>query len=507
MEKETRANKAIRDSSWKIFGYVTSIAVTLFVTPIIIFELDEHNYGVYIFIMTIIGMLGIMDLGFSTSVSKYITKYNALKDFDQIKNLVKTVNSIAFIIGTLGLIISILLGTIGHSLITGGATSEIISFYVIIGFIFFINSISLTYTNVPTSLQRFDLVTKIGTSLLIISSITNVVVVKMGYGIFGLLMTQLIFSILTLFVYRFFSKRLLPNVLSLKLAWSILEIKRIYKFGLQAFFASVGSSSSNYLNRLIIPIFLGPAALTYYSVPGGVSSRIPGITETISTTLFPLTADLASTGETERIKIVYIRSLRLITILSAAAASSLIFFNETILRYWLDETFVEKSATVFMILTITSFIMAIYGPLYNFLLGFGKLKMITTISFLMGALNAIFLFLLIPKFNIEGVALAYLISSLPIFYIVYHIDKNYLNLKSESHYYLKLVTKIIITSFFSFLIAKFILIPITTSLVILIFTGPISIVAYLGLYKIFGFYEKEDWRDLTLFGKSLINKV
>jgi len=503
---ESKTHKTLRNSVWGVLGYLVPISIAIFVTPIIIFGIGDHNYGVYIFLISVIGILGVIDLGIATAVTRQIAEYHSQNNSVELKKTFGSALSIGFIIGTIGLLVCIILGIGGHTLLAGSTAPHVALFYVIIGFIFFLNLASMPYMIIPSALQRFDISTKISIILSIVTAFASILVVKTGYGIMGLVLVQLGSSILIAIISVIYAKKILPEIVSMRLTWSKNTVKKLYSFSLKAFMASVGNTSSTYLGRLIIPIFLGPAALTYYSVPGGVAVKIPGMVGALSGILFPLTASLSAANEHEKIKIIYVRSFRLITILATAAASSIIFFAEPILRYWLNQEFATRSLNVLILLTLTNFILAIYTPLNNFLLGIGKLKMITVVSFTMGIMNAIFLLLFLQKFNIDGVAWAYLLSTLPIAYAIRHTEKKYLNISGRKNYYLGLAFKTLVTVAVSYFVSMFVWIPLTTSFTIMLFTGPASVLTYLALYKLFGFYEKEDWRDLSIFARSAIKK-
>ncbi len=507
MSTESRAHAVLRNSAWSIAGYIVPIFIAVFVTPIIVFSLGEHDYGVYTFLISVIGILGIVDLGVSTAVSRKITEHHSRNERQALRESLKTVNSLAFLIGATGLLVCVALGAGGHALISGSLTPHVFWLYFLVGLTFFVNSAGMVWTIAPNALQRFDVSTKIATGLAIATAGASIAAVKLGYGVMGLVIIQLALSLSIAVISGIRSRKLLPDTLTLSFGWSRDEVKSLYSSGFRIFFANIGGTSSAYLSRLIIPVFLGPSALTYYSLPGSVAQRIPGVTGTLSGVLFPLTASLSSVGETERIKVLYIRSFRLITILASAAASTLVFFAEPVLRYWLNEEFAARSTNVLIILAVTNFVLAIYGPLYNFVLGLGRLRMITVVSFVTGALNALLLWILMPLLDIEGAAWAYLLSVLPIAYMIYHTEIKYLKIELRTHYYLKLALKTMVTVVASYVVARLVWLPLTTSLVTLCFTGSASVLTYLALYRVFGFYEEEDKRDLTSFARSLVKKI
>jgi len=56
-----------------------------------------------------------------------------------------------------------------------------------------------------------------------------------------------------------------------------------------------------------------------------------------------------------------------------------------------------------------------------------KMKFLTASSFVMAVINIIALFVLLPKYGINGAAVAYLISVLLVFFMFYLAEKKYFN--------------------------------------------------------------------------------
>lgn len=258
---------------------------------------------------------------------------------------------------------------------------------------------------------------------------------------------------------------------------------------------------------MIIPFFTGPSNLTYYSVPGNVTGKIPGFANTLSTTLFPMTSQLDGSKDIARIEVLYVRSFRLITIIASALTITAIAFAYKILLYWLNADFAIHSTGILIILAFTNFILAMLGPLSNFILGLGKLKFLTIMSVIMGVLNAVLLLVLLPRYGITGAAWAYLLSILPVGYMFYHTEKKFLFLSGRKEYYLKKFLMTVITSLVVWIIDVYFLSPLVVNLATLLCIGAVSLVFYILLYRIFGFFEKEDWRDMELFFGTTLDRM
>src|SRR6185437_4885760 len=145
---------------------------------------------------------------------------------------------------------------------------------------------------------------------------------------------------------------LFPGI-SFRFSWHGEEIKKAYRFGALAAVSTLSNNALIQLDRLLIPVFVGPAQLSYYSLPGSVAQKSSGITGSLGNILFPLTSALQSSGESEKINAIYKRGFRNITIIAAALCSAIACFSYKILFFWLGKDFADRGVVILYILTAT----------------------------------------------------------------------------------------------------------------------------------------------------------
>lgn len=508
MDKNSQTHRALKNISYRFVAYVWPMLFTIFITPIIVLKLGVKEYGIYLFISAVTGIIGLLDLGVAFSVIKFLAGYTAQGDEEKVKRLTRSANSLFLLIGLGGLIISSLLSLIGSWLFPNQITDPQYYFtlFLIAGVSFFVSSINNLYLLIPEALQRFDISSKINIVYLTLSSLANLVVVILGYKLHAIFVAQLILVIIFFLVRRYYALKILPWA-KYRLGWDKEEIKRCYQFGLATVINNTASTSLAYLDKLIIPIFIGPSQLTYYSLPGNVAARIPGVTDNLSGIIFPVSASMASTNEQEKIKRFYIRSVRLITIIASAISFSIIFLAQPLLRYWLNADFSEKSSGVLIILVITNFVIALLSPINSFLFGLGKLKFSSAINTVMAIINAVLLLILLPRFGIIGASWAYLLSVLPIFYMVHFVEKKYLHLEGRGLYYAKTFFQLSVSAIILYFVAKFLISPLIVNMATLVILGPITVLIYLLIYRLLNFFEKEDITDIQNFGLLLLKRL
>lgn len=500
---EYNSHRALTNTAWNVTSYIWPVLFAIVITPIVVKSMGIRDYGLYTFFNTVISLLGLLDFGISAAVSKYLAEYYAQKDSEKIRKMLGTALVIYATISLVGLVIFVVSSFIPFFSHTFAEFSKYQTGIIFAGLTFTLMSLSSMYTITFSALQRFDISSKLGIILLSIQQVSILILILMGYSINAIFIVQFIIGFISFFVQKHFAEKILPE-LPTRFLFDKKEAIRCYKFGLVTFVNNIATVSLTYLDRLIMPFFLGPSNLTYYSLPGNISSRIPGISNSLSGILFPMTSSLHGLGDVEKIKILYVRSFRLITVIAAAITVTTITYAYQILQYWITLEFAEKATVVLIILACTNFALALIGPLSNFLLGLGKLKFLTTLSISMAIINTILLVILLPIAGINGAAWAYLLSLVPAIYMFYFTEKYYLLLIGRKKYYTKLILGNLLVSCIVYVIGKVLLIHLMTSLFTVLVVSGVTLLLYITLYWIFKLFEKEDIDSIKLFvNKSL----
>lgn len=496
MEKTSLAYQSLKNASYGALSFFVPVILSIVITPIFVRKLGVTDYGVYILTNTIIGILSLLDLGLISALVKYLSQYHAQQDAAALKRIAFSANSLYIVVGALGFLIFFALGKffLGIFHITNQSQSHILIVFLLAGAYFFVNSANSVYTTIPQALQRFDISAKINLTQTIVLSLLNLVLVLLGLKLKAIMASNLLIMILVTLAYFVVGKKLLPE-LPFALAWDKSEIKKMYGYGIFAAVGNLGSSALNQLDRLIIPVFLGPVQLSYYSLPGNVAQKIPTVVSSFAGVwLLPLASSLQGSGEMDRLGQIHRKVMRNITIMSAAMAASIILFGQKILLYWLGPDFAANGRVVLPLVTVTYFILITFGPIYQFLLGINRERLAAAWSLSLAALNIALLLPLVRLYGINGAAWAFLLSVLPVYGMLYWTEKRIFGLPDIFKVYVVLYGKLLVTAIIFYPIVKFVLLPWTVDIVSLIIIGPLSVVLFLALYKLFGFVEQEDWQ-------------
>ena len=80
----------LRNSTYNTASFVITVVITLLLTPFIILTLGDADYGIWILIGSICGFYGILDLGISSSVVRYVSKFIALDNARDANGMINT---------------------------------------------------------------------------------------------------------------------------------------------------------------------------------------------------------------------------------------------------------------------------------------------------------------------------------------------------------------------------------------------------------------------------------
>jgi O-antigen/teichoic acid export membrane protein len=174
------------------------------------------------------------------------------------------------------------------------------------------------------------------------------------------------------------------------------------------------------------------------------------------------------------------------------------------LAYWISIDVAEHATSALIILTWTNFVLSLTGPLTNFLVGIGRLKVLTRTSVSAAVLNAILLVILLPLSGIYGASLAYLFALVPYVVLFYWTETHFLELTGRVRFYLYFALKLGFTGLVTFIFNQYVLVQYIYNFPSVLVVSGISISFFIFIYYICGLFEKEDVRDIQHFARNIL---
>jgi O-antigen/teichoic acid export membrane protein len=434
---ENLARKTAKNSIYSLIAYAWPIALAFIATPILVKYLGNSAYGILALVNAFVGFFAVLDFGVSPSLVKYLSEFSATGDHERAR---KVFSAAVFFYTCVGIVGGLLIALLAHwfipTLLHGeqGLYNQALNVFYLASFGFFVTMLVAAYAAIPGALQRFSISGMLNVFLSTLSTIGGILLVVNGHGIVALMGWGILVSIIGLFFSLRIKNRLLPK---LKLTAHVGKenFKTIFAFSGYAFLAGLSGIIIAQLDRLILGSMLGPSAVTYYVVPGNLTIKILGVVVAVTGVLFPLTSDLLAREDHDAFKSMYRRSTRLVLSLLFIGVIPMLFFANRFLLYWVGPSFAHNSTLVFQLLLLTYLVSSFHVIPFMVAYGAGRPKYSAFYAAAVAIINIVAMLILIPHYKINGAGVAYLIAVVPTtIYFLFFIERKLVKANNMAFY-------------------------------------------------------------------------
>ena len=152
-----------------------------------------------------------------------------------------------------------------------------------------------------------------------------------------------------------------------------------------------------------------PAAyVAFYFVPWSLCYRMWALAFNVTTAAFPAASAMASSGNMEKLKDLYLRGNKMVMGLAALPALALALMSQEVLRYWISPEFAIQGSLTLKLLSVAFYVNCLVHMPDAICSGVGKPRIGAEYSVVESTLKIGSLFALVPRFGIVGAASGYL---------------------------------------------------------------------------------------------------
>lgn len=275
--------------------------------------------------------------------------------------------------------------------------------------------------------------------------------------------------------------------------------KMLFGYGVYEIFIKLANLSISHLGRLIIGIVSGTAALTYYLIPQNLTTRINGFNYKISEILFPISSQLSSSNQNERLNRIYLKMSNYTLALKLSIYTPLFLFSYKILRFWMGKEFAEAGWLLMILLSLGYFVNSLAHLPGLITYGLAKLKITSVFTTLNFIILIATIYPLIKFLGITGAGLSYLLSTLVFIYYLFYINKNLLHISVKTFVLKAAIKPAVVTIIISIICLT--IKPFITNLLILLVCMIFAFVLFHLICFIIGVYDKQDVNKVLVFAK------
>ena len=96
---KTEKHKILQNIGTSWFALGTNVLIGVFLSPFILHRLGDAAFGIWILIFSVTGYYGLFDLGIRSSVVRFVSKFSATNDAE---NLARVINTSLFAYSAIG---------------------------------------------------------------------------------------------------------------------------------------------------------------------------------------------------------------------------------------------------------------------------------------------------------------------------------------------------------------------------------------------------------------------
>lgn len=391
------------------------LVLTVVTTPYTVHHLGPELFGILALVQVTAGFAGFLNLGIGRALTKYVSELFWKGDFPEINRLFQTACATCMMTGLIGLIV--LIGpreTLGRLFFRGGpeVNGAVVGFAIYVAaFGLFTSMLLEAISAVPAALQRFGICNAINVLAGTVRCLGPVIVLALGYSIRAVLIVTLASNVLAVAVFAVVSRSLIPGLnLVPNFSWS--AFRRLFAFSLPLLLSALFTLIIVRVDRFILAYYMPLAAVAFYTLPYSISEKAASGFANITSVVFPFTSELHSMGFQEKVHELYLRSTKILMLVTMPITVILVTLPGPILRFWVGPEYAAQGAAVLGLLGAATFLNVVSAVPTVSSLGVGQAWMPAAFTFAASVISLVANLLLIPRFGIKGAAFAALLPQL-----------------------------------------------------------------------------------------------
>lgn len=397
-------------------GFGSRLLVTFFLSPFVVHKLGDSAYGVWVLLVSVTGYMGLLDIGVTTSISRYINLYIAKKEQKQLDGVVSTSLFMCLIAAVILTTLAAVLGNMIGDLfprIPANLTEQARVILIVLSINVFLGFVAGIFRQLLASRDRFDLINVITITALFCGALGTIGALLLGKGILGLAFAQLLSSALAA-VFSFLLAKQYGTPFTVEFSHVTKStFQEIIHFGIYAFIADVGVQLIYYTNSLVIGSLIGAAAITLYNIPFMLVDYGVAATKQVRAVLAPDLLKAAGRSDPDEMQWLLAKTTRFLMFFAIPLMIGIVFLGRDFISQWMGPKYAGQYP-ILIVLAISQLGAIAALPCSTLLLGLGRVGVLAACVFAEGIINLGLSITLVAAGNLGlmGIALGVLIPAL-----------------------------------------------------------------------------------------------
>ena len=391
-------------SSWAALA--VNVAIGVFLSPFILHRLGDAAFGIWVLIFSVTGYYGVFDLGIRSSVVRFVSKFSAVNDSE---NLCKVINTSLFAYAGIGAVAMLL--TIGGFFCLDSLFKIPPAFHSTARWVFLVAGASVAvgfplgvFGGALEGLQKFYLVNWLNIATTLLRAGAIVLALSRGHGLLGLALITTLLPFATSVIRAWIALRILRIPIGPRYV-SRNTVRLIANHSGLTLMIVVSSQLRFQTDEIVIGTFLSTSAITFFSIGARIVDYATNVILCIAQLFVPLSSQSQAQGDTEGLRKMLIAGNRACAFVIFPITATLIILGKSIIEVWVGAKYIPQSYPVLLVLVIPFTFMLAQGASGRMLMGTSQHGTFGVVTLVEGMANVILSVLLIRPYGILGDAL------------------------------------------------------------------------------------------------------
>lgn len=366
----------VKNAVFNVLAFLLNLTVNIVLIPVMLEHLGVGGFGVWALVRAFVGYAALGDLGLTSAVTKYVAEFSAMNRVDETGKVLKSAFVLYLMIMLVVLVTAFLLkGPIINVFFAGADVPSDEIAFVLYGLliIFAVNTMFSIVPNALNGLQRMDLTNSVIAVHTMINGVGMYTAVTGGWGLRGIVWANAIAAAVGLVMNVFLFLRHFPLAAIVKAKIALSDLRSLFAFSKNVFVVSLSGAVHQHFDKLLLSSFLNLRTVAAYEVGSRVVQQVRQIPVLMLTPLLPAASEFQAQGQTERLKELYLRSLKYLVVLSVPMLGCLGLYAPDVIEVWIGSADPLIVPTL-QILLVSNFINVLTGPGFFIAIGIGSAR-------------------------------------------------------------------------------------------------------------------------------------
>jgi O-antigen/teichoic acid export membrane protein len=398
--------RSIRNVLTNWGAFLLNAAVAFFLSPIVVNSLGSDAYGAWVLVGSLVGYLGLLEVGVRGAVTKYVATHHASGAHEDASRV--TSAAFAFFTGAgvfaIGVCLVVAYGFLPYFEVPEVLRPVAAIVLLLSGFSIALTVVCNVFGGVIVGVQRFDRLNAVSMVVMMLRAVATIAVLELGWGLIGLALVQLGATAIQAVADVLISRSVYPEIQVTRRDWNRGHVKMLLTFGATSTLLHGAAMLSDYSSSLVIGAYLSVGAITPFSIAATLCLYTRQIVSGISYITGPMAGAMEGRQEFDRIRQMLRVGCRFSTLVISPIVAVFVLRGGSFIGLWMGDEYAGPGGATLRVMSLYLFGFASFQVMASTMVGLNRHRGMVPAFLLEAVANILLSLLLVRSYGILGVA-------------------------------------------------------------------------------------------------------